>query len=68
MLHFFFAKSVKSRLPYPYHPSVSYLYGSQSLKPLTDVARNLLAIELRLDVRNDCDGLQQKFQHAKYFI
>ena len=24
-------------------------------------------IELRLDVRIACDGLQQKFQHAEYF-
>ena len=38
------------------------------LKPCTDVASNLLAIDLRLDVRIACDGLQQKFQHAEYFI
>ena len=36
-------------------------------KPLTDVARTLFAVDLRLDVQNDCDGLQQKFQHAEYF-
>ena len=35
-----------------------------TVKPLTDVA---LAIDLRLDVQNDCDGLQQKFQYAEYF-
>ena len=28
-------------------------------KPLTDVAHNLLAIDLRFDVQNDCDGLQK---------
>ena len=27
----------------------------------------ILAIDLRLDVRLACDGLQQKFQHAEYF-
>ena len=33
----------------------------------TDVANNLLAIDLRLDVQIACDGLQQRFQHAEYF-
>ena len=33
----------------------------------TDIASNLLAIELQLDVRFACNGLQQKFQHAEYF-
>ena len=28
---------------------------------------NLLAMDLRLDVRNDRDGLHCKFQHAEYF-
>ena len=36
-------------------------------KPCIDVASNLLAIELQLDVRIACNGLQQKFQHAEYF-
>ena len=36
-------------------------------KPWTDIASNLLAIELQLDVRIACNGLQQKFQHAEYF-
>ena len=36
-------------------------------KPCTDVASNLLAIELQLDVRIACNGLQQKFPHAEYF-
>ena len=31
------------------------------------VACNLRAIDLRLDVRNGCDGLQPKFQHAECF-
>ena len=34
---------------------------------IADVAGNLLAIGLRLDVRIACNGLQQKFQHAEYF-
>ena len=37
------------------------------LKPSTDVASNLLVIDLQLDVRIACDGLQQKLQHAEYF-
>ena len=37
------------------------------VKPRTDVASNLLAIDLRLDVRIACGGLQQKFQNAEYF-
>ena len=36
-------------------------------KPCTDVASNLLAIDLRLNVRIAFDDLQQKFQHAEYF-
>ena len=43
------------------------LFKSCTLKPMTDIARDLLAIDLRLDVRNYCNGLQQKFQHAEYF-
>ena len=35
-------------------------------KPSTDVASKLAAIDLRLDVRIGCDGLQQKFQHAEF--
>ena len=37
------------------------------LKPCTDLVSNLLAIDWRL-VRIACDGLQQKFQHAEYFM
>ena len=37
------------------------------LKPLTEVARNLLVINLLLDVPIAPDGLQKKFQHAEYF-
>ena len=37
------------------------------LKPSTDVASNLFAIDLRLDVRIACDGLQKMFQHAECF-
>ena len=33
-------------------------------KPCTDVASNLLAIDLRLDVCIACDGLQQKLKHV----
>ena len=40
---------------------------NSKLKPHTHVAHNLLVIDLQLDVQNDCDGLQQKFQHAEYF-
>ena len=36
-------------------------------KPCTYVASNLLAIEIQLDVRITCHGMQQKFQHAEYF-
>ena len=35
------------------------------VKPCTDVASNLLAIDLRFNVQIACDGLQQKFQHAE---
>ena len=38
-----------------------------TFKLCTDVASNLVAIDLRLDVRIACDGLQQKFQRAEYF-
>ena len=52
-------------------PGVQYNQGLLSLclnlTPCTDVASHLLAIDLRLDVRIACDGLQQKFQHAEYF-
>ena len=37
------------------------------LKPCREVASNLLAIDLRLNIRIACEGLQQKFQHAEYF-
>ena len=37
------------------------------LKPHTDVALNVPVIDVRLDVRIVCYGLQQKFQHAEYF-
>ena len=37
------------------------------VKPCTDVASKLPAIDLRLDVQIGCDGLLQKFQHAEYF-
>ena len=37
------------------------------LKPCTDVASNLLVIDLRLDVQIPCDDLQQMFEHAEYF-
>ena len=38
-----------------------------SIQPCTDVASNLHAIGLRLDVQIGCNGLKQKFQHAEYF-
>ena len=41
--------------------------GKGSVKPCTDVASISVAMGLPLDVRIACDGLQQKFQHAKYF-
>ena len=34
------------------------------IKPCTDVASNLLVIDLRLDALTACDGLQQEFQDA----
>ena len=37
------------------------------IKPRTHVACNLLAIDLRLDILNNYDGSQQRFQHAEYF-
>ena len=40
---------------------------SVSIKPCTDVASNLFAIDLQLDVPIACDCLQQKFQHVEYF-
>ena len=52
------------------YEDMKILVGSEFLsvlKPCTDVASNLLAIDLRLNVRIACDGLQQKFQHAEYF-
>ena len=39
-----------------------------NVKPCTDVASNLLAIDLRLDVRIACDALKQKFQHAEHLL
>ena len=36
------------------------------LKPCTDVASSLLVVDVRLDVRIACDGLQHRFQHAEY--
>ena len=36
------------------------------LEPRAHVASNFIAIHLRLDVRNGCDGLQQKLQYAEY--
>ena len=51
--------------------SANNIYGAMYLvirvKLCTDVASHLLAIDLRLDVRTACDGLQQKFQHGEYF-
>ena len=38
-----------------------------SFKPRTHVLSNLSVIDLRLDVRNGYDSLQQKFQHAEQF-
>ena len=35
---------------------------------MTDVASNLLVIDFQLDIRIACDDLQQKLQHAEYFI
>ena len=46
--------------------SIYFMFTSYSFQPLTDIARNLLAIDFQLNVRNDCDGLKQKFQHAEY--
>ena len=40
---------------------------SDTFKPCTDVASNLLAIDLRLNVQIAPDGLQMKFQNAEYF-
>ena len=50
-----------------YPMSCPFIFCVMSLKPRAHVSCNLLAIDLRLDVRNDCDGLEQKFQHAEYF-
>ena len=44
-----------------------YYTPFRPVKPHTHIARNLLVIELRLDVRIASDDLQQKFQHAEYF-
>ena len=38
-----------------------------TIKPCTDLASNLLAIDWRLVVQIACDGLRQNFQHAEYF-
>ena len=37
-----------------------------NLKPCTDVASNLLVIDLRLVVWIACDGSKQKFKHAEH--
>ena len=37
------------------------------IKARTHVACNLLAIDMQLEIRNGCDGLQHNFQHAEYF-
>ena len=37
------------------------------VKPCTDVARDLFAIDSRFNVCIACDGLQQKFQNVEYF-
>ena len=44
-----------------------YVCNIAYIKPHTHVARYYLVIDLRLDIKNDCDGFQQKFQHAEYF-
>ena len=36
------------------------------VNPCTDIASNLLVIDLQLDVQIACNGLQQTFQHAEY--
>ena len=41
--------------------------SDMGLKPCTDVASNLLAIDLRLNIRKAYDGSQQKFQQTQYF-
>ena len=46
---------------------ICVLHRQLSLKPLTDVTSNLLAIDFQLDIQIACNGLQQKFQHAEYF-
>ena len=52
------------------HNGKFLVYGPLLLmcaEPCTDVASNLLAIDLQLAVQIACDGLQQKFQNAEYF-
>ena len=46
---------------------MSLVYRGCVIKPCTDVACNLPAIDLRLDIRIACNSLQQKFHHAEYF-
>ena len=54
---------VSACVDHNYHQH-SNKYKYRTMKhPCTDVAGGLLAIDLRID----CDGLQQKFQHAEYF-
>ena len=48
---------------YRYIAVFHMMHWGQVYRPCTDVTSNLLAI----DVRIACDGLQRKFQHAKYF-
>ena len=49
------------------HSQLRHNVEHRHITPLTDIAHNLLAIDLQLDIRNNCEGLQQKFQHAEYF-
>ena len=39
-----------------------------TLSSCLHVACNLVAIDLQLDLQMACNDLQQKFQHAEYFI
>ena len=43
---------------------VSHIFVTKAL--CTNIASDLLAIDLQLNVQIACDGLQQKFQHAEY--
>ena len=47
--------------------TITFKYGGILVKPCADVASNLLAIDLRLDVRIACEYLEPKFQHAEHF-